>query len=371
MFTRVPRPGKTAANEPKHLLKGGRAVRSRRARTPAPVHLLEAEAVGPTRHRGQPASLRLIRFVASALLVGGTAGSILGALGIGVTAASASTTPVDYNCAVPVVGNEPLSVSITTDAPASVSPGATVTLTDVQATVTIPGSLTTLLAALGTSFSGTVPTFDIASSNTAATGNATTTPAPFDITITAGDPASLTVPATATSLGGFTAGTSGSLDFSAGEIDIDLTAPLVVTITCVPATGQPDLVDVPIITPSTTTVPVTTSTVPATTTTVPVTTSTVPATTTTTVPSTTTTAPTTTTVPATTTTLTSTTSTTTGGTTTTTSGTGSGSGPPSTVPPTHTGEPWAGWPYWLVVAVLGALGLLATVRATRIRRGKA
>jgi hypothetical protein len=39
-----------------------------------------------------------------------------------------------------------------------------------------------------------------------------------------------------------------------------------------------------------------------------------------------------------------------------------------TVPPTHTGEPWSGWPYWLLVVLLGAAGLLAIENARRRRR---
>jgi len=45
---------------------------------------------------------------------------------------------------------------------------------------------------------------------------------------------------------------------------------------------------------------------------------------------------------------------------------------PVVVPTAHTGEPWAGWLYWLIVAMLGALGfgLLADrLRRRRIRHG--
>ena len=99
------------------------------------------------------------------------------------------------------------------------------------------------------------------------------------------------------------------------------------------------------------------------------TTTTSPATTTTTTtsPSTTTTSPTTTTTtsPATTTTTTSPTTTT--STTTTTSPVV----PPTTVPPSHTGEPWAGWPYWALVGLAGLLGLAFVGRSVRIRRRRA
>jgi uncharacterized repeat protein (TIGR01451 family)/fimbrial isopeptide formation D2 family protein len=40
---------------------------------------------------------------------------------------------------------------------------------------------------------------------------------------------------------------------------------------------------------------------------------------------------------------------------------------PVVVPPTHTGEPWSGWPYWLLVAVLGFAGAFAFEAARRRR----
>lgn len=45
--------------------------------------------------------------------------------------------------------------------------------------------------------------------------------------------------------------------------------------------------------------------------------------------------------------------------------------PSTTVPATHTGEPWAGWPYWAIVGVLGLAGVASLERATRIRRRRA
>jgi hypothetical protein len=38
------------------------------------------------------------------------------------------------------------------------------------------------------------------------------------------------------------------------------------------------------------------------------------------------------------------------------------------VPAAHTGEPWAGWPYWLLVSLLGVGGLGALERSRRLRR---
>ncbi len=88
-------------------------------------------------------------------------------------------------------------------------------------------------------------------------------------------------------------------------------------------------------------------------------------TTTTTLPTTTTTSTTTT---STTTTTTLPTTTTTSPTTTTTT---SPVVPPTTVPPSHTGEPWVGWPYWVLVGLAGFLGLAFVGRAVRIRRRRA
>ena len=76
--------------------------------------------------------------------------------------------------------------------------------------------------------------------------------------------------------------------------------------------------------------------------------------TTTTSSSTTTTSPSTTTSP--------------GATTTTSPGATTTTVTPVTVPVTHTGEPWAGWPYWAIVGLAGLVGVAATERAVRIRR---
>lgn len=44
---------------------------------------------------------------------------------------------------------------------------------------------------------------------------------------------------------------------------------------------------------------------------------------------------------------------------------------PATVPSSHTGEPWAGWPYWLLVSLFGLAGFGILGRAARLRRQKA
>ncbi|HEV2361015.1 MAG TPA: DUF6801 domain-containing protein [Acidimicrobiales bacterium] len=40
----------------------------------------------------------------------------------------------------------------------------------------------------------------------------------------------------------------------------------------------------------------------------------------------------------------------------------------ASVPPPATGEPWSGWPYWMIIAIFGGLGLFSVERAIRLRR---
>ncbi|MHB8458173.1 MAG: ice-binding family protein [Acidimicrobiales bacterium] len=133
--------------------------------------------------------------------------------------------------------------------------------------------------------------------------------------------------------------------------------------------GQVSLDDNTITVPTCSAPPPTTTTTTTTTLPTTTTTTTLPTTTTTTLPTTTTTTTlptttTTTTLPTTTTTTTlpTTTTTTTLPTTTTTTVT------PTTVPSAHTGEPWTGWPYWLLVGLGGAFGLVSLAAAVRVRR---
>jgi hypothetical protein len=57
-----------------------------------------------------------------------------------------------------------------------------------------------------------------------------------------------------------------------------------------------------------------------------------------------------------------------GATTTTTAGGATTTTVAATVPPTHTGEPWAGWPYWAIIGILGSAGVAITGRAVSVRR---
>jgi hypothetical protein len=43
----------------------------------------------------------------------------------------------------------------------------------------------------------------------------------------------------------------------------------------------------------------------------------------------------------------------------------------ATVPSTHTGEPFSGWPYWALVGIAGLLGVFSIERAARVRRSRA
>jgi hypothetical protein len=67
----------------------------------------------------------------------------------------------------------------------------------------------------------------------------------------------------------------------------------------------------------------------------------------------------------------STTTTTSAGSTTTTTSAGATTTTSVTVPPTHTGEPWGGWPYWSITGLAGLLGVLCVERAMRLRRRRA
>jgi hypothetical protein len=63
-----------------------------------------------------------------------------------------------------------------------------------------------------------------------------------------------------------------------------------------------------------------------------------------------------------------TTTTTSAGATTTTSAAGSTTTSSPTVPGTHTGEPWAGWPYWSLAGFFGLLGIVLLDRGIHTRR---
>jgi hypothetical protein len=217
-----------------------------------------------------------------------------------------------------------------------VAAGGTVQLTGVQLTTAIPANIVTEIVNLLhlTSFTGTVATLDFdATGATPASVNGAGSGISFTIPFVAGQPAPLTIPSSPESIGPFTAGKSGTIVLSPGTIVITtIIGPLSYSIDCAPPSSLPAgaQASVAIVTSTSSSSTVATSSTIATSTSSTV-------------------AP------------------------TSTSGPGS-TGPssvPSTVPPSHTGEPWAGWPYWLIVSLLGVSGFTCFELALRAKRRRA
>jgi hypothetical protein len=229
-------------------------------------------------------------------------------MGSAGSAGAATSGTIPYTCPISVSGSvlttPILNIGVTATAPASVAPGGSVTLTDVQTSTTIPASLVTELVSLlhVTSFGGTVVTFDFnATGATPATINGVpSSGVTFSVKVTSGQPATIIVPSSPETVGPWTAGSSGSVSIEPGDVDITTkVGTTAATIDCTPGTIPSSEVATIAITSS------------------------------------------------------------------------SSSTPSTTVPATHTGEPWAGWPYWLIVGVLGFAGVASLERASRIRRRRA
>jgi hypothetical protein len=245
-----------------------------------------------------------------------SAGALTGALVL-ATAGSASAATlsgtIPYTCPIVVGGitltTPTLNIGVTATAPASVAPGGTVTLTDLQTSTTVPADLVTELIDLlkVTSFGGTVVTFDFnATGATPATVNGVPSAGiSFSVKVTSGKSATIVLPSTPETVGPWTAGSSGTVSIEPGNVDITTkVGSSTATIDCSTTASSIPSSEIA-------TVAITSST----------------------------------------------------GTTTAT--------PPTTVPQTHTGEPWAGWPYWAIVGLAGIVGLGSLERAVRIRRRRA
>lgn len=185
---------------------------------------------------------------ASALL----AAAGVGGLGFaGPAGAATSSATIDYACTFPILGAETLAVTISETAPASVTPGQSFNLTDVQSTTVLPSSLVSTLTLLGSSVSGTVTTFDVDATNaTPTTLNAAATPITFGpVALKSGDSATIVAPSTPETVGPFTAGSSGTIAITPG--DLDMTTVLdgnSYAVTCTPPATLPSgaEVDIPI-----------------------------------------------------------------------------------------------------------------------------
>jgi hypothetical protein len=259
------------------------------------------------------------------LAAGATSMLFLGAtvlLALGGPAAASPTSGISptlaYSCNIANLVTTTFDLTIAATAPPSVAPGGPVTLTGVQVSTEIPVSVVNKIVDLTgvKHLAGTVTTADFgASKATPATINAAGSGIAFNVQLIKGKSALLIFPAAPESVGPFTAGQSGTVTVSPGNVVIDaVIAGKSYSINCVPPSPLPAaaVLSIPIATTTTTTVPPTT----------------VPTTTAPGVPTTV----------------------------------------PSTVPATHTGEPWAGWPYWALDALLGALAFLSLEVAFQRRR---
>ncbi len=179
----------------------------------------------------------------------------LGGIAAGAPTAGASVTATSpqmaYTCDFPIIGDETVEISITATSPSSVTPGQSFNLTSVQSTSVISGTVTTDLAILESSISGTVTAFDVDATNaTPATVNGAATPISFGPdSFTAGDPLTLTLPATPETVGPFVAGSSGTVVLTPGDITLTTTlSGMSYTIPCTPPATLPTgaSIDVPI-----------------------------------------------------------------------------------------------------------------------------
>ena len=183
---------------------------------------------------------RTSRTLVAALLVG--VGLAAGVLAGGSSGAARAARPrvsqtLSYSCAVPVLGIQVFSATVDGSSPATVGAGEPLTVTGYTATTVIPANLIDDLIALGAStLAGDVTVADVdATAAVPTTLNAAATPVPFSVTLAEGQPADVTLPPL--SVGPFTAGASGTIDISPGDLTIEGTFPVLgaASITCTPA----------------------------------------------------------------------------------------------------------------------------------------
>lgn len=188
--------------------------------------------MGPKRTR---ACLR--RSLAAASVVLGTLGL---AVGVPSAGALARSVAAPYSCSTQVLGmthtlSLPMSVSGAT--PAKVAPGAKVTMSGWQLTVTVPASLVNEFLRYGVNtLSGRLTNFTIASTNSTGAVNAAGKGIPLPHSpLQANTPVTVKLPSTPKAIGTWTAGTAGTMTFRTGKALLTfsgLGAP--VPVTCLP-----------------------------------------------------------------------------------------------------------------------------------------
>jgi hypothetical protein len=185
---------------------------------------------------------------------GAVASGMLLLAGAAPAGASASTVApkvvAKYACSakIPVIGTKSWSGTITVlgASTKTVAPGGAVSIAGWQAQVTIPKALVDEAGAYASSIGGKLATFTINATDAKvkgvnAAGKGITVPT---VKISKTSPAlTFKIPATPTTVKGWTAGTKGSMVFSTGNAVLDLTADTIigneaVTVTCIatPAT---------------------------------------------------------------------------------------------------------------------------------------
>lgn len=165
---------------------------------------------------------------------------------LGPPANAASVVPVNLDCLA--LGVLPVSLTATSfqTAPGSVQAGMPVNLSAVRTVVQIPAEFVNLAIEAGglTSLSGDITQLDFNATNaTPATIDEASTEIPFGpIPLTLNQPAAITIPNTPAKVGTWTAGSSGTINFTPGDSTVVLDfGTSSIDITCMPATPAPSL----------------------------------------------------------------------------------------------------------------------------------
>lgn len=215
----------------------------------------EAARFSPTNHRRNGVVTKR-----RAAAVAGVAALSLAVLGAGPAMAQATAGSATGSAAIPPSKNPhvqtypfscffglfQVNVSIFATAPGSVQAGQPVSLQAVRSQVQIPtGLVDTLLSVFPTltSLSGQFTQLDFQATNaTPGTLDSATTPLPFTVPLVAGQPATITIPATDTStVGPWTAGPNGTISFTPGASVMTLTPLGSLPISCAPPSGPTPL----------------------------------------------------------------------------------------------------------------------------------
>jgi hypothetical protein len=154
-----------------------------------------------------------------------------------------SATPVTtytVNCPV-LLATVPVTVNFFGRAPGATRPGAPVVLSGVRITVSLPANVVNLsIQELGfTSLGAQITADNINATNTTeGTVNATPTPVNFTVNLVPNQPFVFQVLRTPATVGPWTAGRSGTIAFTPGDLDLTLIAPggLTDSSRCTPAT---------------------------------------------------------------------------------------------------------------------------------------